>query len=107
MYSGGAVGSATNGLLLSASNSGATAYDGTNSANGPTGTPGAVEKLALAWGSSTMSVASSGLVGTPGTYDGAMGLSSIGVGVGAVGYFGDVAIYNYKMTDAELQAITT
>lgn len=107
VYSGGAVGSATNGLLLSASNSGATAYDGTNSANGPTGTPGAVEKLALAWGSSTMSVASSGLVGTPGTYDGAMGLSSIGVGVGAVGYFGDVAIYNYKMTDAELQAITT
>ena len=43
-----------------------------------------------------MSVASSGFVGTPGTYDGAMGLSSIGVGVGAVGYFGDVAIYNYK-----------
>ena len=107
VYSGGAVGSATNGLLLSASNSGATAYDGTNAANGPTGTPGATEKLALAWGSSTMSVASSGLVGTPGTYDGAMGLSSIGVGVGAVGYFGDVAIYNYKMTDAELQAITT
>jgi hypothetical protein len=107
VYSGGAVGSATNGLLLSASNSGATAYDGTNSANGPTGTPGVVEKLVLAWSGSAMSVSSSGLVGTPGTYDGAMGLSSIGVGVGAVGYFGDVAIYNYKMTDAELQAITT
>ena len=61
----------------------------------------------LAWGSSTMSVASSGSVGAAGAYDGAMGLSSIGVGVGAVGYFGDVAIYNYKMTDAELQAITT
>jgi len=107
VYSGGAVGSSTNGLLLSASNSGATAYDGTNAANGPTGTPGATEKLMLAWGSSTMSVASSGAVGAAGTYDGAMGLSSIGVGVGAVGYFGNVAIYNYKMTDAELQAITT
>ncbi|MBK7179644.1 MAG: hypothetical protein IPH82_21105 [Chloroflexi bacterium] len=107
VYSGGAVGSATNGLLLSTSNSGATAYDGTNSANGPTGAPGTTEKLAVAWGSSAMSVASSGAVGTAGTYDGAMGLSSIGIGVGAVGYFGDVAIYNYKMTDAELQAITT
>lgn len=107
VYSGGAVGSATNGLLLSTSNSGATAYDGTNAATGPTGTPGATEKLAVAWGSSAMSVASSGAVGTAGTYDGAMGLSSIGIGVGAVGYFGDVAIYNYKMTDAELQAITT
>ncbi len=106
VYSGGAVGSATNGLLLSTSNSGATAYDGTNSANGPTGTPGATEKLAVAWGSSAMSVASSGAVGTVGTYDGAMGLSSIGIGVGAAGYFGDVAVYNYKMTDVELQAIT-
>ena len=106
VYSGGAVGSATNGLLLSTSNSGATSYDGTNTANGPTGTPGDTEKLAVAWGSSAMSVASSGAIGTAGTYDGAMGLSSIGIGVGAVGYFGDVAIYNYKMSDAELQAIT-
>lgn len=105
-YSGGAIGSATNGLLLSTSNSGATAYDGTNSANGPSGTPGSSEKLAFRWGSSAMTVSSGGVIGTPGTYDGGMELSSIGVGSSAAGCFRNAAIYNYAMTDAELQAVT-
>ena len=105
-YSGGAIGSATNGLLLSTLNSGATAYDGTNSANGPSGTPGSSEKLAFRWGSSAMTVSSGGIIGTPGTYDGGMGLSSIGIGSSAAGCFKNAAIYNYAMTDAELQGIT-
>lgn len=104
---GGLVGSATNGLLESASNSGATASDGTNTANGPTGTPTGRKKLAMKWGGGAMTVASGGVLGTPGTYDGAMGLSSIGIGISSPGYFGSVAIYDYAMTDAELQAITT
>jgi len=105
-YSGGAIGSATNGLLLSTSNSGATAYDGTNSANGPSGTPGSSEKLAFRWGGSAMTVSSGGVIGTPGTYDGGMGLSSIEVGSSAAGFFKNAAIYNYAMTDAELRAVT-
>jgi len=104
---GGLLGSATNGLLESASNSGATAYDGTNAANGPTGTPSGRKKLAMRWGGGAMTVASDGVVGTPGTYDGAMGLASIGIGVDSSGYFGNVAIYDYAMTDAELQALTS
>lgn len=104
---GGLLGSATNGLLESASNSGATASDGTNTANGPTGTPTGRNKLAIRWGGGAMTVASGGVLGTPGTYDGAMGLSSIGIGISSPGYFGSVAIYDYAMTDAELQAITT
>lgn len=103
---GGLVGSATNGLLESGSNSGATSYDGTNAANGPTGTPSERKKLAMSWGNSKMTVASDGIVGTPGTYDGAMGLSSIGIGVGSVGYFGPITIYDFAMNAAELKVIT-
>ena len=106
-YSGGAIGSATNGLLLSTSNSGATAFDGTNAANGPTGTPGTSEKLALNWTGAVMEVASSATVGTPGTYNGAMGLSNIGIGVGASGYFKNVAVYPYALSDADMVKITT
>ena len=104
---GGAIGSATNGLLLSAANSGATASDGTNTANGPAGSPSGREKLAMRWGGGAMTVASGGVVGTAGTYDGGMGLASVGIAVNSSVYCGRVAIYNYQMTDAELQALTT
>lgn len=104
---GGAIGSATNGLLLSAANSGATASDGTNTANGPAGSPSGREKLAMRWGGGAMTVASGGVVGTAGTYDGGMGIASVGIAVNSSTYCGPVAIYNYQMTDAELQALTT
>ncbi len=104
---GGAIGSATNGLLLSAANSGATASDGTNTANGPAGSPSGREKLAMRWGGGAMTVASGGVVGTAGTYDGGMGIASVGIAINSSTYCGPVAIYNYQMTDAELQAITS
>ena len=103
---GGAIGSATNGLLLSAANSGATASDGTNTANGPAGSPSGREKLAMRWGGGAMTVASGGVVGTAGTYDGGMGLASVGIAVNSSVYCGRVAIYNYQMTDAQLQEVT-
>ena len=105
--SGGLLGSATNGLLESASNSGATAYDGTNAANGPTGTPSGRKKLALRWTGATMDVSVGGVIGTAGTYDGAMGLASLGIAVNSSGYFGPVAVWNYAMTDDEFKALTT
>ena len=104
---GGLLGSATNGLLESASNSGATAYDGTNAANGPTGTPSGRKKLALRWTGATMDVSVGGVIGTAGTYDGAMGLASLGIAVNSSGYFGPVAVWNYAMTDDEFKALTT
>lgn len=107
VYSGGALGSATNGLLLSTSNSGATAFDGANTANGPTGTPGITEKLALNWVGSTMKVASSTEVGIAGTYDGDMGLINIGIGVGANGNFKNVSIYSYALSDDNMKQITS
>jgi len=105
--SGGLLGSATNGLLESASNSGATAYDGTNAANGPTGTPSGRKKLALRWTGATMDVSVNGVIGTAGTYDGAMGLASLGIAVNSSGYFGPSAVWNYAMTDDEFKALTT
>ena len=105
--SGGAVGSVSNGLLLSAANSGVVGNDGTNTANGPAGSPTGTEKLALRWGGGAMTAASGGTLGTPGTYDGSLSLANIGIGVGSYGYFNNVAIFNYTMTDAEQQAITT
>jgi hypothetical protein len=54
-----------------------------------------------------MTVASGGVVGTPGIYDGGMGLTSVGIAINSSTYCGPVALYNYAMTDAELQAITT
>lgn len=107
VYSGGAIGSATNGLLLSTSNSGATAFDGTNVANGPTGTPNISEKLALNWTGSEMKVASSTAIGTTGVYDGDMGLVSIGIGVGANGNFKNVSIYSSALSDANMKQITS
>jgi hypothetical protein len=105
--SGGLLGSATNGLLGSASNSGATAYDGTNTANGPTGTPSGRKKLALRWTGATMDVSVGGVIGTAGIYDGAMGLASLGIAVNSSGYFGPSAVWNYAMTDDEFKALTT
>ncbi len=107
VYSGGAIGSATNGLLLSTSNSGATAFDGTNTANGPTGTPDASEKLALNWTGSAMKVASSSTLGTVGTYDGGMGLTNIGIGTGANGTFKNVSIYSSALSDSDMVRITS
>jgi len=104
---GGAIGSATNGLLLSAANSGATASDGTNTANGPIGTPSGRKKMALRWTGSTMDVSVGGVIGTAGTYDGAMGLASLGIAVNSSGYFGPSAAWNYAMTDDEFKALTT
>ena len=105
-YSGGAIGSATNGLLLSTSNSGATASDGTNSVNGPSGTPGSSEKLAFRWGSGAMTVSSGGVIGTPGIYDGSMDLTVIGIGSSAAGCFKNLAIYDAAMDDSTFAAVT-
>jgi len=90
--------------------SGIYTWDGTEYANGPTGVPSGREKLAVRWSTVTgkQNAASSGGVGAiEANYDGSWGMASIGIFSAAVGYCGRVAIYNYAMTDAELQALTT
>ena len=104
---GTAIGNANNGLKLSASNSGIVAYDGTNTVNGPAGSPSGAEKLAMTWGSGALQVASGGVAGSAGSYDGAWGLGAIGIGTsqGNV-YIKDVYIGQSAITAAQLQQVT-
>lgn len=54
-----------------------------------------------------MDVSVGGVIGTAGTYDGAMGLASLGIAVNSSGYFGPAAVWDYAMTDDEFKALTT
>jgi hypothetical protein len=104
---GTAIGNGTNGLKLSASNSGVVAYDGTNTVNGPAGSPSGAEKLAMTWGSGALQAASGGVAGTAGSYDGAWGLATIGIGTsqGNV-YIKDVYIGQSALTPAQIAQVT-
>jgi len=104
---GTAIGNGTNGLKLSASNSGVVAYDGTNTVNGPAGSPSGAEKLAMTWGSGALQSASGGVAGSAGSYDGAWGLATVGIGTsqGNV-YIKDVYIGQSALTAAQLAQVT-
>lgn len=105
---GTAIGNGTNGLKLSASNSGIVAYDGTNTVNGPAGSPSGAKKLAMTWGSGALQAASGGVAGSAGSYDGAWGLATVGIGTsqGNV-YIKDVYIGQSALTAAQLVQVTT
>jgi hypothetical protein len=98
----GLIGSTTSGLGTLATNGGVKAVDGTNTANGPTGTPTGVKHLAIRWSGSTLEALSEALPGTAGTYDGAFGLATIGIGVGGISNIRDVKIYDTALTNAEI-----
>ena len=85
-------------------------YDGANTLikTGLDDITAGVVKRAVAWGGATQKVTGNGQPPASGTFDGAWGSgATISIGNTLMGYVGDVAIYNYKMTDAELQALTT
>ncbi len=68
----------------------------------------AKRKRAVSWGGATQSSCGDGIAPTSGAFDGAFGSgASMEIGQNINGYIGPVAIYNYQMTDAELQALTT
>ena len=70
-------------------------------------------KRAVSWGGSTRLITGDGVTPISGAFSGTLPSTAIGIGAYTngnspiSGRIGDVAIYNYKMTDAELQAITT
>lgn len=105
---GGIIGSATNGLLPLTTNTGAKAYDGTNTVNGPAGAPSGTVKAAMTWGGGALQVAANGTAGTAGSYDGAWGLASIGIGTSTDSmYIKNVYIAQTALTDAQLQQVTS
>ena len=85
------------------------AYDGTNivSKSGLSDISTAKRKRVVSWGTG-LKVTGDGISPASGSFDGAFGSgASIEIGQFINGYIGPVAIYNYQMTDAELQAITS
>ncbi len=86
------------------------AYDGTNSVDKTllSSIETVARKRAVSWGGAGLKSTGDGLIPASGSFDGAFGDgATLDIGSGITGYIGDVAIYNYQMTDAELQAITT
>jgi len=105
--SGAVVGKAGSGLLISSSNSGVQAADGTNTVNGSTGAPANSSiRIGCRWSGSSLEAFSADPllgVGTAGSYDGAFNLSTIAINPGAAGYIKDVKVYDASLTDAEIK----
>lgn len=65
-------------------------------------------KRAGSWGGDGLKLTGDGLAPSVGAFDGVFGNGAlINIGEGLNGYIGPVAIWNYQMTDAQLQAITS
>lgn len=101
---GSAVGSSTRGLYTSSANSGAQGLDGTNTVNGPTGTPSNSMKIGLRWSGTSLQVYSNGSLGNAGSYDGGFNLSSIALAAGVQCTIKDVAIWHTSLSDTEMIA---
>jgi hypothetical protein len=101
--SGSIVGSSTRGLYASTSNSGVQALDGTNTINGPTGTPSGQIKIGARWSGSSLQCFALDSFGSAGSYDGGFNLSTIGILPGTAGYIRDLAIWTSSLTDNEIR----
>lgn len=99
---GVAVGKSGSGLSTSSSNSGAQGLDGTNTVNGPYGTPIGTKVIGMRWSGSSLQAFSDSDFGTAGSYDGAFGLSTIGIMPGTSGYIKDVAIWPSSLPDEDM-----
>ena len=102
-YAGGSiVGSSTRGLYAGTSNSGVQALDGTNTINGPAGTPSGQIKIGARWSGSSLQCFALDSFGSSGSYDGSFNLSTIGILPGTAGYIRDLAILTSSLTDNEI-----
>lgn len=99
---GSAVGSATRGLYTSSTNSGAQGLDGTNTVNGPTGTPGGTVRIGLRWNNSVIQAFTDSGFGTSGSYDGGFDLASIALAAGVQCTIKDVSIWPYSLTNEDI-----
>ena len=99
---GSAVGSSTRGLYTSSSNSGAQGVDGTNTVNGPSGTPSGTMRIGIRWSGSSMQVFSNGVFQSAGSYDGSFNLASIAAAAGAQCTIKDIAIWQTSLSDEDM-----
>jgi len=105
--SGSVVGKAGSGLLISSSNSGVQAANGTNTVNGATGAPANSSiRIGCRWSGASLEAFSADPllnVGTAGSYDGSFDLSTIAINPGAAGYIKDVKVYDASLSDVEIK----
>jgi len=100
---GSAVGSSTRGLYTSSANSGAQGFDGTNTVNGPIGTPSGTMRIGIRWSGFTMQAFSNGTFGPVGSYDGSFDLgAAMRLLAGVQGSIKDVAIWPSSLSDADM-----
>ena len=99
---GSAVGSSTRGLYTSSANSGAQGVDGTNTINGPSGTPSGTMRIGIRWSGSSMQVFSNGVFQSAGSYDGSFNLASIAAAAGVQCTIKDIAIWQTSLSDADM-----
>ncbi len=105
--SGTAIGDGTNGpMVLSTSNMGIQAKDGTNTASGPTGTPTGKIKVCVAWGASKMQVFVNGNAGTEGNYDGSFGLANLALMANSQGKIKNVHWIASKLSVNDCKVLT-
>ena len=94
-------------LLASSANSGVQAYDGTNTVNGPTGTPASLVKVGSSWKAATLKAFANGNLGASGAYDGAFALSTLAIGSSYFGTIKNVKIWKKALKDSILNKLTT
>jgi len=103
------IGSSHLGINSSQANTEYRAYDGTTvvSKLGLDDATAGFVKRASSWGSAGLKVTGNGAVTASGAFDGSFGDgATISIASNLSGYVGPIAIWNYQMTDAQLQAIT-
>lgn len=86
------------------------AYDGTTlvTKSGLSDIRSALRKRVISWGGAGLTSTGDGLAPAVGVFSGTFAAgANMTIGSNANGYIRNVAIYNYQMTDAELQAITS
>lgn len=84
-------------LLADTTNSGIQSFDGTNTADGPVGTPSGQITVSCEWGNGLMQAFSDGIGGAITPYDGSFNLGQINIGQG--NWFGN--IMNLKISSLE------
>jgi len=104
---GGILGDGSNNIIAPSYAYGAYAYDGVNTANGPSMSPTGRVKAAIRWGSGKMRVFANGIAGAESSYDGAFSLSSLLIGNNFYGNIKNVkSWYNRILSDYLCQSMT-
>lgn len=103
---GTAIGDGSNGIKFSSSNSGAQIADGTNTVDGPSGTPSQIMRVCASWQNGRMRIAVNGVAGNDGAFDGSLNLTNLALMVGSFGTIRKVKIFNGLLSRAAMIRMT-